>query len=103
MHYVCVCVCVRVCVCVCVYYILERKTVTQFTILLFLPGESHGQWAWQAAVHGVAESDTTEVIQHTHKQLIGDYTYHCKRRQLTQLWVMIYNISFIFLEYILDS
>ena len=27
---------------------------------VFLPGESHRQGAWQAMVHRVAESDTTE-------------------------------------------
>ena len=27
---------------------------------VFLPGESHGQRRWQATVHGVTESDTTE-------------------------------------------
>ena len=27
---------------------------------VFLPGESHGQRASRATVHGVAESDTTE-------------------------------------------
>ena len=27
---------------------------------IFLPGGSHGQEAWQAMVHRVAESDTTE-------------------------------------------
>ena len=27
---------------------------------VFLPGKSHGGGAWGAAVHGVAESDTTE-------------------------------------------
>ena len=29
--------------------------------LVFLPGESHRQKAWQATYHGVIESDTTEV------------------------------------------
>ena len=27
----------------------------------FLPGKSHGRGAWQATVHRVAKSDTTEV------------------------------------------
>ena len=27
---------------------------------VLLPGESHGQGAWWATVHGIAESDTTE-------------------------------------------
>ena len=29
---------------------------------IFLPEESHGRGAWQATVHGVTESDTTEAI-----------------------------------------
>ena len=37
---------------------------------VFLPGESHGQkslvgYSWQAAVHRVAQSDTTDAIQHS--------------------------------------
>ena len=29
---------------------------------IFLPGEFHGQIAWQAPVHAVAESDMTEQL-----------------------------------------
>ena len=37
---------------------------------VFLPGESHGQkslmgYSWQAAVHRVAQSDTTDAVQHS--------------------------------------
>ena len=32
---------------------------------VFLPGESHGQRAWQAKVHRIAESDTTEATWHS--------------------------------------
>jgi len=34
----------------------ERRQPTS----VFLPEKSHGQRAWQATVHGVAESDMTE-------------------------------------------
>ena len=33
----------------------------------FLPGKSHGRGAWQATVHRVAKSDTTEVTKYTRK------------------------------------
>ena len=35
---------------------------------VFLSGESHGQRSLQAAVHSVAESDTTEVTWHACNQ-----------------------------------
>ena len=34
----------------------EGMTITP----VFLPGESHGQRAWQARVHRITESDMTE-------------------------------------------
>ena len=39
---------------------------------VFLPGESHGQGAWWATVRGVAESDMTEVTQHTCRHPWGE-------------------------------
>ena len=74
--HVCVCVCMCVCVlCVCVY-ILKNKMVTQFSILSW-------RIPWTVSLAGYSpwghkESDTTEVTQHTRKQLIGDYKCHYK-------------------------
>ena len=74
-HACTICVCVCVC-CVCVYYILKNKMVTQFSILSW-------RIPWTVSLAGYSpwghkESDTTEVTQHTRKQLIGDYKCHYK-------------------------
>ena len=37
--------------------------------MVFLPGKFHGQRAWLATVHGVAESDMTEHVG-MHAQLV---------------------------------
>ena len=44
-----------------------------------LPGDSHGQGAWRATVHGVPELDTTEGLKHTHKTNLGDHPPQCVR------------------------
>ena len=44
---------------------------THSSIVVFLPGKSHGREAWQAAVHGVAESDTSQLLSNN----IVDFQY----------------------------
>ena len=42
---------------------LKKGTATHSSIL---PGESHGQGAWQAVVYGVTELELTEAAQHAY-------------------------------------
>ena len=43
---------------------------------VFLPGESHGQKAWQVTVYGVAESDVNEETQHSRILSNRIYSHH---------------------------
>ena len=59
---------------------LEKEMATHSSILAWRI--LMGRRAWQATVHGVAKSDTTEVTQHTHTHTHGD-----QNKVFTQLYL----------------
>ena len=43
--------------------------------------------AWLVAVHGVTESDRTEVTEHTHKTLLRNDVTLCKTHIKFMIWI----------------
>ena len=61
---------------------------------VFLPAGSMEREAWQATVHKVAESDTTEVTEHTHTHfLLKQNDIHTKACMI--LFVRLYFLNMI--------